>query len=55
MPMVVLLLLELNGTVEGFNTYGVNKLNECQKVVTNYLKPAPNYNIELIDVLNYKN
>ena len=52
---VIAIGIKDDGTVEGFNTYGVNKLNECQKVVTNYLKPAPNYNIELIDVLNYKN
>ena len=31
------------GIVEGFNSYGINKLNECQKVVTNYLRPTPNY------------
>ena len=30
-----------NGVIEGFNIYGINKLNECQKVVTNYLNPAP--------------
>ena len=31
------------GELEGFNLYGIDKLNECQKVVTNYLKPTPIY------------
>ena len=52
---VIAIGIKDDGTIEGFNIYGINKLNECQKVVTNYLKPTPNYNIELIDVLNNKN
>lgn len=43
------------GIVEGFNSYGINKLNECQKVVTNYLRPTPNYSVELIEIKNSKN
>ena len=43
-----------NGEIEGFNKYGLNKLNECQKVVTNYLKTTPNYRIELINIENNK-
>ena len=44
-----------DGQIEGFNQYGPDKLNQCQKVVTNYLKQTPNYNIELINVKNQKN
>ncbi len=29
-----------NGEIEGFNKYGINKLNEAQKIVSSYLKPA---------------
>lgn len=43
-----------NGVIEGFNSYGINKLNECQKVVTNYLNPAPVYECEMVDVKNSK-
>ena len=43
-----------DGVVEGFNTYGTNKLNECQKVVTGYLTPSPVYECEIIDVKNNK-
>lgn len=43
-----------DGIVEGFNPYGINKLNECQKVVTGYLNPAPVYECEIIDVKNIK-
>ena len=31
------------GKIEEFNQYGINKLNELQKVVTNYLNPTPIY------------
>ena len=41
-----------DGRIEGFNPYGKDKLNEFQKVVTNYLKNTPNYRIELIDIKN---
>jgi len=43
-----------DGVVEGFNAYGTKKLNECQKVVTNLLKPVPVYETELIDIINNK-
>lgn len=43
-----------DGKIEGFNPYGKDKLNEFQKVVTNYLKNTPNYRIELIDIKNEK-
>lgn len=43
-----------DGIVEGFNPCGINKLNECQKVVTGYLNPAPVYECEIIDVKNNK-
>lgn len=41
-----------NGEVEGLNVYGTNKINEFQKVVTNYLKDSPIYKIELVNVKN---
>lgn len=44
-----------DGIIEGFNQYGINKLNEFQKVVTNYLHPCPLYDYEIIDVVNEKN
>ena len=44
-----------DGKIEGFNNYGINKLNDFQKVVTNYLSPTPNYKTELIEVENVKN
>lgn len=43
-----------DGSIEGFNSYGIDKLNDCQKVVTNYLNPTPNYIIEVIDITNTK-
>lgn len=42
------------GKIEGFNVYGKEKLKECQKVVTNYLKNTPTYRIELINIKNEK-
>ena len=44
-----------DGQIEGFNNYGVNKLNDFQKIVTNYLSPTPNYKAELIEIKNNKN
>ena len=44
-----------DGKIEGFNNYGINKLNDFQKVITNYLSPTPNYKTELIEVENVKN
>lgn len=43
-----------DGKIEGFNSYGDEKLNQCQKVVTNYLKNTPTYRTELIDIQNEK-
>ena len=43
------------GQIEGFNNYGINKLNDFQKIVTNYLSPTPNYKAELIEIKNNKN
>ena len=43
-----------DGIIEGFNQYGVKKLNECQKAISNLLKPTPIYNSELIEVNNQK-
>ena len=44
-----------DGQIEGFNNYGINKLNDFQKIVTNYLSPTPNYKDELIEIKNNKN
>ena len=43
-----------NGLIEGFNAYGISKLNDCQKVVSRYLKPVPIYECELIKLKNSK-
>lgn len=43
-----------DGLIEGFNLYGSKKLNDFQKLVTNYLNPSPIYECELIDIKNYK-
>ena len=43
-----------DGIIEGFKPYGTSKLNECQKVVSNFLSPTPNYSYELIDIKNNK-
>lgn len=43
-----------NGEIEGFNKYGINKLNEAQKIVSSYLKPAPICNCEIIEINNVK-
>ncbi len=44
-----------DGVIEGFNSYGTKKLNECQKVVSGYLKPSPVYESEIINIKNNKN
>ena len=44
-----------DGQIEGFNNYGINNLNDFQKIVTNYLSPTPNYKAELIEIKNNKN
>ena len=44
-----------DGQIEGFNNYGINKLNDFQKIVTNYLSPTPNYKAELIEIKDNKN
>jgi len=41
-----------DGIIEGFNRYGTKKLNDCQKVVSNYLSPSPFYKTELIKIKN---
>ncbi len=43
-----------NGEIEGFNKYGINKLNEAQKIVSSYLKPTPICNCEIIEINNVK-
>lgn len=43
-----------NGEIEGFNKYGIDKLNEAQKIVNSYLKPTPLYNYEIINIKNIK-
>lgn len=43
-----------DGLIEGFNSCGVKKLNDCQKVVSNFLSPTPMYDFELIEVKNQK-
>lgn len=43
------------GIIEGFNQYGINKLNEFQKVINSLLKPSPIYECEIINVINNKN
>ncbi len=42
------------GVIEGFNQYGLNKLNNFQKVVSGYLNPCPVYDYEIFDVKNDK-
>ena len=44
-----------DGTIEGFNNVGTQKMNDCQKVVSNYLKPAPFYQVEIVNVKNQDN
>ena len=44
-----------DGVIEGFNKYGIDKLNDCQKIVSNYLNPTPIYRTELIKIRNNKN
>lgn len=43
-----------DGIIEGFNLYGTKKLNDCQKVVSNFLSPTPVYECELVDIKNKK-
>lgn len=43
-----------DGIIDGFNSCGVRKLNDCQKVVSNYLSPTPIYECELMEVKNEK-
>lgn len=44
-----------DGYIEGYNIYGIDKLNDCQKVVTGYLNPSPIYECEVINIKNNKN
>lgn len=43
-----------DGIIEGFNKYGMDKFNECQKVVSHYLTPSPIYECKIINVKNQK-
>ena len=43
-----------DGIIEGFNSYGTKKLNDCQKIVSSYLNPAPVYECELVNIKNQK-
>lgn len=43
-----------SGEIEGFNKCGIDKLNDCQKVVSNFLNPAPVYECELVNIKNEK-
>ena len=43
-----------DGIIEGFNLYGTKKLNDCQKIVSSYLNPAPVYECELVNIKNQK-
>ena len=43
-----------DGILEGFNVCGINKLNDCQKVIVNFLNPCPVYNCEIVDIINNK-
>lgn len=43
-----------DGIIEGFNSYGTKKLNDCQKIVSSYLNPAPAYECELVNIKNKK-
>ena len=43
-----------DGIIEGFNKYGIQKMNDCQKVVSGFLKPAPIYQCEVININNYE-
>ena len=52
---VIVVGLTDNGLVEGFNPYGPQKLNECQKVALTYLNPTPIYECEIISITNQKN
>lgn len=51
---IVVVGISDDGVVEGFNPYGIKKLNECQKVVSDYLHPTPIYECEMVDVVNIK-
>lgn len=42
------------GLIEGFNIYGIDKLNDIQKVVTGFLNPSPICECEVINIKNQK-
>ena len=44
-----------SGEIDGFNSYGITKLNDAQKIASTYLKPCPIYEAELIKIKNRKN
>lgn len=49
---VIIVGLTDTGEIEGFNKYGISKLNEMQKVVTTFLNPSPIYECELVNIKN---
>ncbi|MFA6777321.1 MAG: ATP-binding protein [Bacilli bacterium] len=51
-----ILVVGLNdeGIIEGFNGVGIDKLNELQKATSTYLKITPRYRVEILDVINNK-
>lgn len=51
---VIIVGITDDGSIEGFNQCGSRKLNDCQKVVSSYLNPAPVYECELINIKNNK-
>ena len=43
-----------DGVIEGFNELGESRLNDVQKVVSNFLKPIPVYKTEVVNIKNNK-
>ena len=43
-----------DGVISGFNELGENRLNDVQKVVSNFLKPIPVYKTEVVNIKNNK-
>ena len=43
-----------DGVIEGFNELGKSRLNDVQKVVSNFLKPIPVYKTEVVNIKNNK-
>lgn len=51
---IVALGISDDGTIEGISKYGINKINDAQKIVSSYLRPTPICNCELISIVNNK-